>query len=50
MSGREGPAEHEENDMIRPEITRDFIDDRVLQRRREARRARRVRLAKALKR
>lgn len=36
--------------MIRPEITRDIIDDRVRQRRSEARRARRVRLAKALKR
>lgn len=36
--------------MIRPEITQDIIDDRVRRRRAEARKARRVRIAKALKR
>ncbi len=36
--------------MIRPEISRDLVNDRVAALRAEAKHARRVRLAKALKR
>ena len=50
MSGREGPAGFEENAMIRPEFSKVIIDDRVRTLRKEAKEARRARLAKALKR
>ncbi|GAA4231300.1 hypothetical protein GCM10022254_28100 [Actinomadura meridiana] len=50
MSGREGPAGNEESAMIRPDFSNVIIKDRVSELRNEAKRARRVRIAKALKR
>lgn len=50
MSGQEGPGGDEEKQMIRPEFSNVIIKDRVQVLRQEAKQARRVRIAKALKR
>ena len=50
MSGREGPAENKESTMIRPDFSNVIIKDRVTVLRNEAKKAHRVRIAKALKR
>ncbi|WP_187437799.1 hypothetical protein [Actinomadura decatromicini] len=50
MSGHEGPGGNKEKQMIRPEFSNVIIKDRVQVLRKEARQARRVRIAKALKR
>lgn len=50
MSGQEGPAGNEEKDMNRPEFSNVIIKDRVRVLRDEAKKARRVRIAKATKR
>ncbi|MFG2248349.1 hypothetical protein [Spirillospora sp. NPDC048823] len=50
MSGQERPGGNKEKDMNRPEFSKVIINDRVRVLRNEAKKARRVRIAKAIKR
>jgi hypothetical protein len=50
MSGQDGPGGNRETDMNRPEFSNVIIKDRVRALREEAKKAQRVRVAKASKR